>query len=93
MSYSVSSPTSKTQSRPTTALGQDGLRRRTRQQSACAAQIPREHVRGGDLATEIPTGIPFVYELSDDLSVKNFRFLGDPDAAAAAAEAVRRQAG
>jgi 2,3-bisphosphoglycerate-dependent phosphoglycerate mutase len=45
------------------------------------------------VATEIPTGIPFIYELGDDLSVKSFRFLGDPDAAAAAAEAVRRQAG
>jgi 2,3-bisphosphoglycerate-dependent phosphoglycerate mutase len=45
------------------------------------------------VATEIPTGIPFVYELGDDLSVKDFRYLGDPDAAAAAAEAVRRQAG
>jgi 2,3-bisphosphoglycerate-dependent phosphoglycerate mutase len=46
---------------------------------------------------EIPTGIPFVYELADDLSVApaggTFRFLGDPEAARTAAEAVRRQAG
>ncbi|HLH27544.1 MAG TPA: 2,3-diphosphoglycerate-dependent phosphoglycerate mutase [Acidimicrobiales bacterium] len=45
---------------------------------------------------EIPTGIPFYYELDDDLRVVtpggSFRFLGDPEAAAAAAEAVRRQA-
>jgi len=45
------------------------------------------------VATEMPTGIPFVYELGDDLSVKSARYLGDPDAVAAAAEAVRRQAG
>jgi len=42
---------------------------------------------------EIPTGIPFRYELGDDLSVVSQGFLGDPSAAAAAAEAVRRQAG
>ncbi|MGA8726738.1 MAG: 2,3-diphosphoglycerate-dependent phosphoglycerate mutase [Acidimicrobiales bacterium] len=42
---------------------------------------------------EIPTGIPFVYELTDDLDVVSCDFLGDPDAAAAAAEAVRHQAG
>ncbi len=45
---------------------------------------------------EIPTGIPFCYDLGDDLSVQtpggSFRFLGDPEEAAAAAEAVRRQA-
>ena len=42
---------------------------------------------------EIPTGIPFVYELTDDLDVMSCGFLGDPDAVAAAAEAVRHQAG
>jgi 2,3-bisphosphoglycerate-dependent phosphoglycerate mutase len=42
---------------------------------------------------EIPTGIPFVYELGDDLSVISSRYLGDAAAAAAAAEAVARQAG
>jgi 2,3-bisphosphoglycerate-dependent phosphoglycerate mutase len=42
---------------------------------------------------EIPTGIPYLYTLADDLSVVSGRYLGDPDAAAAAAEAVRRQAG
>jgi 2,3-bisphosphoglycerate-dependent phosphoglycerate mutase len=45
---------------------------------------------------EIPTGIPFSYELDDDLrptpSGGTFRFLGDPAEAQAAAEAVRRQA-
>ena len=42
---------------------------------------------------EIPTGIPFLYELRDDLSVRSGRYLGDPAAAAAAAAAVGKQAG
>jgi 2,3-bisphosphoglycerate-dependent phosphoglycerate mutase len=45
------------------------------------------------VGVEIPTGIPFVYELTDDLEVVSSDFLGDPDAVAAAAEAVRHQAG
>ena len=56
----------------------------------------RKHIEGiGDeeiVDLEIPTGIPFRYELGDDLSVVSQGFLGDPSAAAAAAEAVRRQA-
>jgi 2,3-bisphosphoglycerate-dependent phosphoglycerate mutase len=46
---------------------------------------------------DIPTGIPFCYDLADDLLVRSpdgsFRYLGDAEAARAAAEAVRRQAG
>ena len=46
---------------------------------------------------DIPTGIPFCYELGDDLSVQSpdgsFRYLGDAAAARAAADAVRSQAG
>jgi 2,3-bisphosphoglycerate-dependent phosphoglycerate mutase len=42
---------------------------------------------------EIPTGIPYLYELADDLSVISADYLGDPAAAAAAAAAVGRQAG
>jgi len=42
---------------------------------------------------EIPTGIPFVYVLGDDLSVVSGDYLGDPEAARAAAEAVAHQAG
>jgi 2,3-bisphosphoglycerate-dependent phosphoglycerate mutase len=42
---------------------------------------------------EIPTGIPFLYEFDDDLAVVSKDYLGDPDAARVAAEAVRRQAG
>lgn len=42
---------------------------------------------------EIPTGIPFLYDLSDELAVVSGRYLGDPAAAAAAAAAVGKQAG
>jgi 2,3-bisphosphoglycerate-dependent phosphoglycerate mutase len=40
---------------------------------------------------EIPTGVPIVYTLDDALSVTGKRELGDPEAIAAAADAVRRQ--
>ena len=42
---------------------------------------------------EIPTGIPFVMHLDDKLFPTEQRYLGDQEAALAAAEAVRRQAG
>ena len=42
---------------------------------------------------EIPTGIPYLYELADDLSVVSGSYLGDPEAAARAAAAVAKQAG
>jgi 2,3-bisphosphoglycerate-dependent phosphoglycerate mutase len=41
----------------------------------------------------IPTGIPLVYELDDDMRPIASRYLGDEEAAKAAAEAVARQAG
>jgi 2,3-bisphosphoglycerate-dependent phosphoglycerate mutase len=41
----------------------------------------------------IPTGIPLVYELDEDMRKVSSHYLGDPFAAAAAAEAVARQAG
>jgi len=41
----------------------------------------------------IPTGIRLVYELSDDLRPVRHFYLGDPEAARKAAEAVARQAG
>ncbi|MEX0667076.1 MAG: 2,3-bisphosphoglycerate-dependent phosphoglycerate mutase, partial [Acidimicrobiia bacterium] len=41
----------------------------------------------------IPTGIPLVYDLDDSLRAVSRRYLGDAEAAAAAAEAVARQAG
>ena len=40
----------------------------------------------------IPTGIPLLFDLDDDLAVQEFRYLGDPDAARRAAEAVAAQA-
>ena len=42
---------------------------------------------------EVPTGVPWLFTLADDLTVVDDRFLGDPDAVRAAAEAVARQAG
>ena len=57
----------------------------------------RKHIDGiGDdeiTELEIPTGIPYRYRLDDDLRVVSADYLGDPGAAEAAAEAVRRQAG
>ncbi len=41
----------------------------------------------------IPTGIPLVYELDDDLRPLRSRYLGDPEKAKAAAAAVAGQAG
>lgn len=40
----------------------------------------------------IPTGVPLVYELDDDLKPLGSRYLGDPEAVAAAAAAVANQA-
>jgi 2,3-bisphosphoglycerate-dependent phosphoglycerate mutase len=40
----------------------------------------------------IPTGIPILYDLDEQLQPVGRRFLGDPQAIAAAQEAVRRQA-
>jgi 2,3-bisphosphoglycerate-dependent phosphoglycerate mutase len=44
-------------------------------------------------ALNIPTGIPLAYELDRDARPVQHRYLGDPQAAAKAAEAVARQAG
>ena len=41
----------------------------------------------------IPTGVPLLYELADDFSPVSSKYLGDPEAAQAAADAVARQAG
>lgn len=41
----------------------------------------------------IPTGIPLLYQLGDDLRPVSKRYLGDPEAAAEAAAAVAKQAG
>lgn len=42
---------------------------------------------------EIPTGIPYRMKLDNELNVLDANYLGDPEAAAKAAEAVARQAG
>ena len=44
------------------------------------------------VSLNIPTGIPLVYELEDDLRPLRHFYLGDPEAARKAAEAVARQA-
>jgi len=44
------------------------------------------------LGLNIPTGIPLLYELNDDLTPAGHRYLGDPEAAARAAAAVADQA-
>ncbi|MGH8870674.1 MAG: phosphoglyceromutase [Acidimicrobiia bacterium] len=41
----------------------------------------------------IPTGVPLLYELDEDFTPLSSRYLGDEEAAKAAAEAVARQAG
>jgi 2,3-bisphosphoglycerate-dependent phosphoglycerate mutase len=51
--------------------------------------IPEEEIA----ELEIPTGIPYRIRLDNELTVLEARYLGDPAAAAAAAEAVARQAG
>jgi len=45
-----------------------------------------------NLELNIPTGVPLLYELDDQLKPISSRYLGDPEAIKAAAEAVRRQA-
>jgi 2,3-bisphosphoglycerate-dependent phosphoglycerate mutase len=44
------------------------------------------------VSLNIPTGIPLVYELEDDLRPIRHFYLGDPEAARKAAEAVANQA-
>ena len=54
----------------------------------------RKHIDGISdaeiVALEVPTGIPFRYRLADDLSVTDAGYLGDPEAARTAAQAVAR---
>ncbi len=42
---------------------------------------------------DIPTGVPWWFSLADDLSVRDEKQLGDPEAIKAAKEATARQAG
>jgi 2,3-bisphosphoglycerate-dependent phosphoglycerate mutase len=56
-----------------------------------------KHLDGIDdqkiIELNIPTGLPLVYELGEDLRPIRSTYLGDPEAARAKAEAVARQAG
>jgi 2,3-bisphosphoglycerate-dependent phosphoglycerate mutase len=53
-----------------------------------------EHISDEDIVDlDIPTGVPRVYLLDEELHVVDVRYLGDPEAIRAAAEAVARQAG
>ncbi len=55
--------------------------------------LPNHEWMSGRIAKlEKPTGIPLVYELDDDLAPIRHYYLGDPEAAKKAAEAVARQA-
>jgi 2,3-bisphosphoglycerate-dependent phosphoglycerate mutase len=47
---------------------------------------------GEIVGVNIPTGIPLVYELGEDLAPARHYYLGDPEAARKAAEAVAKQA-
>ncbi|MDQ1093741.1 2,3-bisphosphoglycerate-dependent phosphoglycerate mutase [Xanthomonas sacchari] len=49
--------------------------------------VSREQI----LELNIPTGIPLLFELDDTLQVQSYRYLGDPEAAKKAAEAVANQ--
>jgi 2,3-bisphosphoglycerate-dependent phosphoglycerate mutase len=52
-----------------------------------------DHISDADIVDRnIPTGIPLVYELDRDLQPISSRYLGDPDAAQRAADAVANQA-
>ena len=55
----------------------------------------RKHIEGisdAEIAgLEVPTGIPYWYRLDDKLAVVEADYLGDPEKALAAADAVRRQ--
>ena len=59
-----------------------------------ALRMVLQHIGEDEItALEIPTGIPYRVRLDDELNVLEANYLGDPAAAAAAAEAVARQAG
>jgi len=52
-----------------------------------------DHISDADIAElNIPTGIPLVYELDSELKPIKSEYLGDPEAARRAAEAVAKQA-
>ena len=59
-----------------------------------ALRMVLENISEGEIAElEIPTGIPYRIRLDKELNVLAADYLGDPETATRAAEAVRRQAG
>jgi 2,3-bisphosphoglycerate-dependent phosphoglycerate mutase len=59
-----------------------------------ALRMMLEKIRPEEISDlEIPTGIPFRLTLDDEFGVLDSRYLGDPEVARRAAEAVARQAG
>jgi 2,3-bisphosphoglycerate-dependent phosphoglycerate mutase len=56
-----------------------------------------KHLKGIDdeaiVGLEVPTGVPWLFRLGEELTPTEDRFLGDPATVAAAAAAVARQAG
>ena len=66
--------------------------RRARQQPPRAGEIPRPGLRADIVELNIPTGMPLVYELDDDLKPLRHYYLGDQAKAEEAARAVASQA-
>lgn len=59
-----------------------------------ALRMVLEHIGEAEIAElEVPTGIPYRLTLDNELNVLSSCYLGDPEAAQRAAEAVARQAG
>ena len=88
------SPASARTGRPTIApvcARAGGPHRRPWQQPPGAGEAPRRGLGRGHRRPRIPTGIPLVYELDDDLRPQSHRYLGDPDRIAAATAAVAAQ--
>ena len=77
---------------PELRAGQHGAGGGARQLAARAGEDARRHdARATIVEFNIPTGIPMLYELDDEMQPLSRRFLGDPAAVAAAQDAVRRQ--
>jgi len=70
-----------------------GHRRRARQLLARLRMVLQNIPEDEIAELEIPDGIPYRVTLDDGLNILSAGYLGDPAAAAAAAEAVARQAG
>ena len=74
------------------AVVQPGRERSARGNSLRALVKYLDNVSDADiLELNIPTGIPLLYELDADIKPISHRYLGDPEAIAAAAAAVANQ--